>query len=95
MSGGSYNHIYIQVEEVARQLLRHPETYRKAFGRHLLNIASALHDVEWVDSSDMSPGDEMEAIMKCITLKHVGQEMIVEAEKILENLQGWILEAKG
>ena len=95
MSGGAYNHIYIQVEEVAMQLLRHPESYRKAFGRHLLEVATALHDLEYVDSADMSPGDDKEAIMNCISKSDLGKSIIMEAEKVLEELQGWILGAKG
>lgn len=40
---------------------------RAAFGRHLLLVADAMHAVEWVDSCDWGPGDEVEAIKAALS----------------------------
>ena len=40
---------------------------RKAFAKHLKLVANALHDIEWVDSCDNSPGSESAAIRACIS----------------------------
>ena len=39
---------------------------RVVFALHLAKVAKALHDIEWVDSGDYGPGDENEAILKCL-----------------------------
>jgi hypothetical protein len=60
MSGGSMNYLY-------RKLLWEADfedktELRKEFRMHLVVVAAALKAIEWVDSGDMSPGDEDEAI---------------------------------
>ena len=62
MSGGSWDYFYGQLEEVAARLQCERDPLRKAFGSHLKKCAKALHDIEWVDSCDSSPGDEVMAI---------------------------------
>ena len=64
MSGGSMNYLYLTLERDAEFRLTTPE--RKAFAKHLVKVAKALHDIEWVDSSDYSPGDESESIRACL-----------------------------
>jgi hypothetical protein len=61
MSGGSMDYLYSKIEWFADFEENTPE--RKAFAEHLKLIVKALHDIEWVDSGDYSPGDENEAIM--------------------------------
>ena len=62
MSGGSWDYFYGRLEDVASRLQCERDPLRKAFGSHLQKCAKALHDIEWVDSSDCSPGDEVESI---------------------------------
>lgn len=63
MSGGSHGYAYRRVEEMADRLARPDQSaLRRAFAEHLRLVAGAMHDVEWVDSCDYSPGREDEAI---------------------------------
>jgi hypothetical protein len=63
MSGGSLDYIYYRVEDVAETIKDRAETpLQKAFAEHLLKVAKALHDVEWVFSGDYGEGDDAEAI---------------------------------
>ena len=62
MSGGSWDYFYGRLEDVALRLQCERDPLRKAFGSHLQKCAKALHDIEWVDSCDCSPGDEVNAI---------------------------------
>lgn len=62
MSGGSWDYFYGRLEEVASRLQCERDPLRKAFGSHLQKCAKALHDIEWVDSCDCGPGDDVKAI---------------------------------
>jgi len=62
MSGGSYNYAYRHVEDMALALSRKKSPLHNAFGRHLLLVAKAMHDIEWVDSGDYGEGREFKAI---------------------------------
>jgi len=64
MSGGSMDYLFGRVENDSNFELNTP--LRKAFKEHLAKVAKALHDIEWVDSSDCAPGDEEEAIKACL-----------------------------
>ncbi len=64
MSGGSMNYLYSKLEYEATFVADSPE--RRAFARHLKLVATALHDIEWVDSGDYGPGDENAAIRACL-----------------------------
>lgn len=72
MSGGSMNYLYSKIEYEANFATNTPE--RRAFYAHLRKVAKALHDIEWVDSSDYGPGDENEAIRACL-----GDASVLEA----------------
>ena len=72
MSGGSMNYLYSKLEYDATFRTDTPE--RKAFAKHLQRVAKALHDIEWVDSSDYGPGDENDAIRACL-----GDALVLEA----------------
>jgi hypothetical protein len=60
---------------------------RKAFGKHLILVAKALHDIEWVDSCDYGEGDEVKAIMKVVNPKDVLNSSIHDAKSIIKTLQ--------
>ena len=92
MSGGSYDCVYHRFEEFGRAMLKCKEPFRKAFGQHLLDISAACHDIEWVDSGDMTAGDEKEAIMKCITKKDICDALVNDAQMMVDELQAWIYE---
>lgn len=63
MSGGSMDYVYGKVRDAAEGMRVHTPL-RRAFRDHLLLVADALHDIEWVDSCDYGPGDEVAAIRK-------------------------------
>ena len=90
MSGGSWDYFYGRLEDVALRLQCERDPLRKAFGSHLQKCAKALHDIEWVDSCDCSPGDEVKAIKAvlgpdCPAL--VLSESRKQAEAALEQLR--------
>lgn len=66
MSGGSMNYVYSKVETAASDIRcnDHKTLLRLKFAELLDVVAQALHDIEWVDSSDYGPGDENEAIRR-------------------------------
>ena len=65
MSGGSMNYLYSKLEYDATFREDTPE--RKAFAKHLKLVAKALHDIEWVESGDYGPGDDIKAIRACLS----------------------------
>jgi len=65
MSGGSYQYAFYKIEELAAEI-RPGSALRKAFKAHLVRVAKACHDIEWVDSGDYSHGDEDAAIRACL-----------------------------
>lgn len=69
MSGGSYDYLCFKIDEAANRLTSysdHSDTYhRQKFAELLKLVGKAMHDIEWVDSCDCGPGDEVEAIEAC------------------------------
>ena len=62
MSGGSWDYPYHKFDEVADRLREEKNPLRRAFGRLIEKCSAAIHDIEWVDSGDYGPGDEVAAI---------------------------------
>ena len=92
MSGGSMDYLYSKLEYDANF---HTNTLeRKAFKQHLARVARALHDIEWVDSGDFSPGSENEAIRKCLAPGAVLESAIQNAKDALAALQSEIAKAE-
>lgn len=91
MSGGSYDYLYIKIENVAESLrYLNQNKFRSAFQKILYLLADAMHDIEWVDSGDMSPGDENEAIEKLLAVFNADPEMLAKAlayDKLKESLE--------
>ena len=85
MSGGSMNYLYSKLEYDATFRKDTPE--RKAFAKHLQLVAKALHDIEWVDSSDYGPGDENEAIRACLNNGAVLEAAIEAALEAAKDLR--------
>jgi hypothetical protein len=95
MSGGSYDHLYYRIDDAAHKLSqKNQPAYRRAFGALLYKCAKAMHDVEWVDSDDMSAGDDEEAIMQCVQFSDILRCSVHLAEQIRDDLDRVIKEAK-
>ena len=62
MSGGSWDYQYCQLEELAQKLSTQPDYKRRSMAVKVAQLATAMHDIEWVDSGDYSPGDDVESI---------------------------------
>ena len=82
MSGGSMQYLYQRLDWEATFAENTPE--RVAFRKHLNLVAKALHDIEWVDSGDCVRGDDVEAIMACITKSDV---LVAERERLEEAIK--------
>lgn len=92
MSGGSLDYICFKVEEAASSIRgRNISILHNAFANHLFDVAKALHDIEWVLSSDMSKGDDTQSIKKVINPKKHLEEVIKEAKQISAELQTLLL----
>lgn len=93
MSGGSMDYLYRKVQEAAEWQAERGDARRRAFGRHLLLVAKALHDIEWVDSCDSSAGSEHAAIEKvlggqcaALVLEEAGNRLRSELDRAHEVL---------
>ncbi len=75
MSGGSMSYLHFRVREA--EFLENT-LLRKAFREHLNLVADAMHDIEWVDSGDCSPGTEEEAIRKCLSNISITKQVVKE-----------------
>jgi len=90
MSGGSWDYLYRKMEDAASSLTDSSDPARRAFGKHLKLCAKAMHDIEWVDSCDMSKGDEMPAIEAALSKSAkalILTEVIAQADTSLKALQ--------
>ena len=94
MSGGSMDYVYRKVED-ACGAFQSTNPHREAFKSLLWNVARALRSIEWVDSGDWGPGDEIEAIEACISTADVLAVSIERAEHAALELQMMIDKAKG
>ena len=95
VSGGSYDHLYYRIEDAAYRLCqKNQPTYRRAFGELLKKCAKAMHDVEWVDSDDLSTGDDEKSIMECINFSDMLRCSVQQAEEVRDELTRLIKESK-
>lgn len=86
MSGGSYDYVYRHIAAMAEVLKDASTPDRRAFASLLVDVAEALHDIEWVDSGDYSPGDENAAIERCLNKDIVLEQIIADAKVAAETL---------
>lgn len=90
MSGGSYDYFFGRVNEFNTQLRYNANTpLRKAFLKLMINVADAVHDIEWVDSGDYGEGDEDKAIKKCLGADWKAKSieaMLEEIEQMVEQV---------
>jgi len=87
------NYLYSRLEYEGIFDTNTPE--RRAFAKHLKLVAKALHDIEWVDSSDYGPGDENVAIRACLNDGAVLESLIEQAKATIAALQTEINSLKG
>jgi hypothetical protein len=74
------NYAYCQVQDAARQFdLSSP--LRRAFAKHLLLVATAMHEIEWADSGDTSPGDHDEAAIAACLGPHAELAQLIDEAK--------------
>lgn len=89
MSGGSWEYLYLRLEDAANRLLTDRAPERRALGRHLQLMATALHDIEWVDSCDYGRGDDRKAIDAALgsaARELVLAEVVTDAKAVREQL---------
>jgi len=90
MSGGSWDHSYMRVQDLAERMKSCKEPLRRAFAMHLYNVAEALRAVEWVDSGDSAQGSERAAIKKVLGENGQAVELEIikdDAKQIIEELK--------
>ena len=89
MNGGMLNYGYAHIENLAEEIQRQSRgPLHRAFARHLLKVAKAAHDLEWVLSGDYSLGSEGEAIRACMDWKKETRAVIREnIEKLKKEIQ--------
>lgn len=85
MSGGSLDYLHEKVDEAARRCVSSDVPERRAFGRHLVKVAKALHAIEWVDSGDWSQPRDSEAIRAVITPEQEAQSMAADLRMMIED----------
>lgn len=98
MSGGSWDYAFHRVNDTAERLATSKDPLRRAFAQHLLKVAQALHDIEWVDSGDYGPGDEHAAIKTALGKDHQAQELATVAEdarQLITQLQHLLIRMDG
>lgn len=95
MSGGSLDYIYSRVEEVAEKVRGMAETpLHHAFADHLVKVAKALHDIEWLFSCDYGDGQEVEAIKAVLPADSEIVSAIGRAQATSADLLRLLAEAK-
>lgn len=98
MSGGSWEYVFHHFDDAANALeSRHQPALRRALGKKIRLIAKAMHDIEWVDSSDMSAGDEIQAIKDALGEDAEALELsilISDAKEIINQINKTIAAAK-
>lgn len=72
MSGGSWDYAYSNIADIAERLTSDSTIKRRVLGKLVMLTSKALHDIEWVDSGDYSPGDDYDAIDACLKFKTNG-----------------------
>jgi len=88
MSGGSYDYIYSRIDDAADSIeARHfGSPLHTAFAAHLRQCSKAMHDIEWVDSGDYSPGDEAESIIEVLGGRGgLNSSAVEQTAKLLRN----------
>lgn len=97
MSGGSWGYLYEKLGDAAQKLTDSRCPHRRALGTRLKKYCDALYAVEWVDSCDWSPGDEIGAIRKALgdditADADVLAELIADAKRVRDEIAEYLVE---
>jgi hypothetical protein len=83
MSGGALNYAYGHIDDLAEKIAVRANTPRQiAFARHMLLVAKAAHDLEWVWSDDYPMGAEnaaIEAVLTPAAISKAATDIILDA----------------
>jgi hypothetical protein len=80
MSGGSYDYIGYRIRDLASDIRSQDTNPRRAsFAKLMALVGDAMHDIEWVDSADCSPGYEHASIDKVFAFLGSDPETIKKA----------------
>lgn len=86
MSGGSYDYAYSKLERFIEDLRladAEPATEeRKRFAALLADVAVAMRAIEWVDSGDYAPGDEVDPIHRVLRHEDAIRKHKAEFERL-------------
>jgi hypothetical protein len=94
MSGGSWEHFYGRLQEVADRLEEDRNPLRRAFGAHLQLCVQAMHDIEWVDSADYGVGADVASIKAVVAPTRELDEAVEDARIMIERLCALLKRAK-
>ena len=90
MSGGSWDYLYVRMQDAAVDLILENDPLRKAFGKKMKLFAVAMRDIERADSGDTAESREHESIKKALgksANKLVMAELIEEAKALIQKLK--------
>lgn len=98
MSGGEWDYFCYKLEEVTKRLSFEKCEYRRALGARMVPMVEAMKAVEWVDSFDRSPGDEIEPIKAALGdewAKQVLAELLSDARRVAAKLEAMVENLEG
>lgn len=103
MSGGSYDYAYGRVNDFATRLREltasmpagEAKRLRRAFADHLVLVAEAMHDIEWVDSGDYGCGDEVEPLKKVLGRERALEAIVADAKRMESRLEAALKALRG
>ena len=87
MSGGSWEYVYRTFADTAERLSEEKAPERKALGELVHRVADALHAIEWVDSADFSPGDELPRIENALGPNASAHILAVAVEQLRRQIK--------
>jgi hypothetical protein len=86
MSGGSLDYAYYKIETLASEIRDRKEAtaLHRAFASHLMKVAKAAHDIEWLYSGDYGPEGAVDSINACLgdSKKAITEEIQKDLDKI-------------
>lgn len=95
MSGGTYGYAYSRIEDLASEIRARSNdmAYRRVFASLLDVCAKAAHAIEWVDSGDYCPGDDVEPIRAALSFNGGNPDAMAKRDAIERVVE--ILRASG
>lgn len=79
MSGGSWGYVYRHFEEAGNRLLLSADPLRVALGKKALQMADAMHAIEWVDSGDFGENDDVNKVREALCMGETGEDLVADA----------------